>query len=172
MAVPGAEWAETDTSMGRIERFVHSRVFSNLFAHGMELVEETATYLDHGGRKAAKSLSREAAMTYAGVSMRLTTRLMQVASWLLVLRAVRDGEMQGAEALEEKYRLISPNGGEGDSDIAGLPEPLEDLIEQTNTLYARISRLDHDLFVAGDPERAIDGDAQGRLRALEKAFQS
>ena len=41
----------------------------------------------------AKRLSRVAATLYAAESMRLTTRLMQVASWLLLQRAANSGEM-------------------------------------------------------------------------------
>lgn len=155
---------------GRIGPFVKSKVFSNLFAHGMELVEETATYLDNGGRKAAKSLSRDSAMTYAGVSMRLTTRLMQIASWLLVLRAVRDGEMTEHEARDDKYRMgQSEPFDRGLGDLGSLPETLVELIEHTDTLYARISRLDRDLFVTVT-DNGIGGDAQGRLAALARAF--
>ena len=50
-------------------------------------------------------LSRNAALAYASESMRLTTRLMQVASWLLVQRAVREGDMAPAAACEDRYRL-------------------------------------------------------------------
>ena len=88
----------------------------------MGLVEETAAYLDGPGRAASKRLSRAAALAYAGESMRLTTRLMQVASWLLVQRAVRDGEIQLTEAASEKYRLISRE-----------PQPRRELRRQRRT---------------------------------------
>jgi regulator of CtrA degradation len=173
MAIIGAERAEKEIFEGRLQPFVRSKVFTNLFAHGMELVEETATYLDNGGRRAAKSLDREDALSYAGVSMRLTTRLMQIASWLLVLRAVRDGEMSEDEARDDKYRLGSPERADRQAaQLDGLPEPLIDLIEQTDTLYARINRLDRDLFVGAAPTAAADGDAQGRLQALQQVFRS
>ncbi|MFX6857723.1 DUF1465 family protein, partial [Acinetobacter baumannii] len=71
----------------------------------MDLVEETAGYLDGAGRQESKLLSRNAALAYAAESMRLTTRLMQVASWLLVQRAVREGDMPPESAREERYRL-------------------------------------------------------------------
>ena len=38
-------------------------------------------------------------------SMRLTTRLMQVASWLLVQRAVNEGDMDPAQAEAEKHKV-------------------------------------------------------------------
>lgn len=155
----------------RLMPFVHSKVFATLFAQGMELVEETATYLDNGGRRAAKSLERNAAMTYAGVSMRLTTRLMQIASWLLVLRAVRDDEMTESEAAEAKYRIgVADPSTRGETDLSALPDTLRDLIQETDTLFARISRLDHDLFVSGPNGEALSGDAKDQQDALTRAF--
>ena len=65
------------------EKFANSGQFKTLFQDGMNLVEESATYLDGEGREHAKALSRTGAMLYGSESMRLTTRLMQLASWLL-----------------------------------------------------------------------------------------
>ena len=80
------------------ERLASSPFFSTLFRDGMALVEETATYLDGAGRQESKKLDRSAALVYATESMRLTTRLMQLASWLLLHRAVKEGEMTLAQA--------------------------------------------------------------------------
>ena len=84
------------------ERLASSQIFADLFRDGMALVEETATYLDGPGRKESKKLERSAALAYATESMRLTTRLMQLASWLLLHRAVKEGEMTLAQASKEK----------------------------------------------------------------------
>ncbi len=75
------------------ERLAASGTFKTLFRDGMALVEETAAYLDGAGREDAKALPRMAALAYASESMRLTTRLMQIASWLLLQRAINEGEM-------------------------------------------------------------------------------
>lgn len=153
-------------------RFVRSKLFTNLFAEGMELVEETATYLDGDGKAAARDLDRSAALQYASISMRLTTRLMQIASWLLVLRAVREEEMSYKDAGEDKYRL-SPRErrhvSEKDMTDAGLPERLAELRTQTNTLYDRIARIDLDLF-ANETAPLSGRDAMGQLQALHDAF--
>ena len=61
-------------------RLANSQAFADLFRDGMALVEETATYLDGPGRQESKKLERAAALAYATESMRLTTRLMQLAS--------------------------------------------------------------------------------------------
>src|ERR1700723_1295191 len=87
------------------ERLANSQVFATLFRDGMALVEETATYLDGAGRTESKKLERSAALVYATESMRLTTRLMQLASWLLVHRAVKEGEMTLAQASKEKSKV-------------------------------------------------------------------
>src|ERR1700759_2462230 len=89
------------------EPFTDSAMFDKTFDEGMALVEEPARYLDGRGREEARVLPRKAAMLYAGESMRVTTRLMQAASWLLVQRAVRDGDMDRSNALNDRYRLGS-----------------------------------------------------------------
>ena len=86
-------------------RLAASQTFSVLFRDGMKLVEETAAYLDGPGRQDSKKLERSAALVYATESMRLTTRLMQLASWLLLHRAVNEGEMSLAQANREKTKV-------------------------------------------------------------------
>ena len=169
MTRAGASRSEAGGDEGRVGPFVRSRLFGNLFAQGMELVEETAGYLDDEGRRASRDLTREAALAYAGTSMRLTTRLMQIASWLLVLRAVREGEMTAAEAHDEKYRIGPAERRPGATDVTGLPGRLAELIGETDALYARITRLDRDLFAGAAPAPSGQ-DAAGRLQALHDAF--
>src|SRR6266446_10944262 len=97
-------------------KLASSQSFSVLFRDGMALVEETAAYLDGPGRKESKALERTAALAYATESMRLTTRLMQLASWLLLHRAVNEGEMSLAQANKEKSKVKLSTGDGGDAD--------------------------------------------------------
>jgi len=87
------------------ERRVFSQSFKPLYQEGMGLVEQAAEYLDGKGRAEAKKLSRLAATLYAAESMRLTTRLMQVASWLLLQRAANSGEMTRDQVASEKSKV-------------------------------------------------------------------
>lgn len=126
------------------EKYAESEQFKMLFREGMSLVEETASYLDGDGRRESRELPSQAALTYATESMRLTTRLMQLASWLLIRRAVNDGEMTTEQALEEKHKVklqaigkISQGKGFDD-----LPEKLKSLIAASFRLYERIVALD------------------------------
>lgn len=152
-------------------KFVESELFARTFREGMALVEETANYLDGDGREASKALDREAALTYASISMRLTTQLMQIASWLLVLRAVREDEMKLSEAADDKYR-VKMNDEEPASLLEyGLPDRLMQLIGDADQLFARIARLDKDLFTVGTmASEKASHDAASQQRALLKAF--
>jgi regulator of CtrA degradation len=156
-------------SQQRAMDFARSELFDRTFKEGMALVEETAAYLDGPGRAASKRLSRAAALAYAGESMRLTTRLMQVASWLLVQRAMRDGEIQTAEAASDKYRLISREAQPKPA-FAGadeLPEALKALIGRGEAIYERVRRLDETMYEgAGDAGNPISD----QLAKLQAAF--
>ncbi len=146
-------------------------MFARTFSDGMALVEETANYLDGDGRKTSKELTRDAALAYAGASMRLTTQLMQIASWLLVLRAVREGEMAVHEAADAKYRINSDAEPNSSFEGEGLPDRLVSLVGDTRQLYDRIARLDVGLF-AKPEEASAPSDAVAQQRALLKAFSN
>ncbi|HEX8166792.1 MAG TPA: DUF1465 family protein [Beijerinckiaceae bacterium] len=124
--------------------FVASDGFKALFREGMLLVEDTAAYLDGPGRDESKALPRQAALTYASESMRLTTRLMQIASWLLVQRAVAEGEISPSEALREKHRvrLTTQESASPLFDFQALPGRLRELVGASVRLHARIMHLD------------------------------
>ncbi|HET7083772.1 MAG TPA: DUF1465 family protein [Rhizomicrobium sp.] len=148
--------------------FSDSAMFDRTFDEGMALVEETARYLDGKGREEARDLPRKLAMLYAGESMRVTTRLMQAASWLLVQRAVRDGDMARTDAMNDRYRLGSREIclGQASEDISELPAQLQDLLGRSDHLYRRLVRLDDALF--GEIE--APSGARGQIDALARAF--
>ena len=137
-----------------IQDFAKSELFQRTFQEGMDLVEETAGYLDGSGRQASKLLSRNAALAYAAESMRLTTRLMQVASWLLVQRAVREGDMPADAACEDRYRLAGEAVCRATGEGEGLPHELNVLLGRSERLYERVRHLDKRMYVEGDADAA------------------
>lgn len=147
-----------DDPVSFADRLVGSNAFHDLFEHGMRLVETTAEYLDKEGREEAKGLERAGAMAYATESMRLTTRLMQLASWLLLQRAVHEGEMTLEQAAQEKAKvrihgLSSANKGPGWDD---LPATLRELVDASLDLQVRVQRLDGIFYTGRD---TAQGDA-------------
>ena len=167
-----AERAEEDTLHGMtLKSFAASALFERTFDEGMSLVEECARYLDGRGRTEARALSRKGALVYAGESMRVTTRLMQAASWLLVQRAVHEGDMSVADATQDRYRLGGREMclGKREDGISELPGKLVELLERSESLYKRVSRFDEILF-RSDEQTGQGPDLKEQLARLEAAF--
>jgi regulator of CtrA degradation len=153
------------------ERLAASQNFSQLFRSGMKLVEETAAYLDGPGRQESKRLDRATSLAYATESMRLTTRLMQLASWLLLHRAVNEGEMSLAQANKERRKIkLSADGWEDDAAMA-LPKRLNDLIARSKKLQDQIRRLDATIHAPPPAAPAGSNPFEYQLGMLRAAFE-
>lgn len=137
-----------------INRLTASPAFNDLFREGMALVEEAAAYLDSRGRAESKALSRHAALAYATETMRLTTRLMQVASWLLLRRAVNEGELSQGQALSERHRvkLVRQEVGCSPELFEQLPPTLRSLSRRSLRIQERVMHLDQGLVLARSPD--------------------
>jgi len=155
---------------GVIRDFAGSELFERTFQEGMDLVEETAAYLDGSGRQDAKLLSRNAALAYASQSMRLTTRLMQVASWLLVQRAVREGGMAPEAACGDSYRLGAEHDPEPTRAGEELPHQLIQLLDRSERLFDRVRHLDKRMYVEAVAEEEPAHPIQEQLERLRNAF--
>jgi regulator of CtrA degradation len=153
------------------ERLTGSQAFADLFRDGMALVEETAAYLDGPGRHESKKLERSGALAYATESMRLTTRLMQLASWLLLHRAVKEGEMSLAQANKEKAKVkLSAADYNDEQNIKLVPERLRALILRSKALQRAVRRLDATMHAA--PVRFDRGNpVERQLGLLKAAFE-
>lgn len=158
------------------ERFQASEQFDRVFSQGMGLVERAAAYLDGEGRRESKGLPGPVTVLYATESMRLTTRLLELASWLLIRRALKEGEITAEEAETKRARvklqtLGRPNHTRGFDD---LPQGLRDLIEASFTLHDRIVQLDRAMLPAADDARPAEhaNPVATQISALEKAFGS
>jgi regulator of CtrA degradation len=153
------------------ERVANSQVFADLFRDGMALVEETAAYLDGPGRQESKRLDRTGALAYATESMRLTTRLMQLASWLLLHRAVKEGEMSLAQANKEKVKVkLAAAEHNDEQNLKLLPERLRSLIQRSKTLQNAVRRLDATIHPP-PPRPDRSNPVERQLGLLRAAFE-
>jgi len=168
-----ADRSQSDTALVQFnERLTNSAAFGNLFREGMDLVEETAAYLDGDGRTEAKALERSVSLTYATESMRLTTRLMQLASWLLLHRAVKEGEMTLTQANREKTKVKLSAADPGPEEmIARLPQQLQDLIARSMNLQSRVRRLDITIHATPAERAPIGNPLVPQLNRLKAAFE-
>ena len=165
--------AAAQTTVSFIQKLTTSESFRAFFKEGMALVEESAAYLDGAGREDSRRLRRPVALAYATESMRLTTRLMQIASWLLLQRAVNEGELTPAQAASEKHRVRLTR-----QDIAcaqelfdELPAQLRRLTFKSMRLQDRVMHFDQSLAAARAPELPIAPSAvASQVERLRMAF--
>lgn len=153
-----------------VRDFARSELFERTFQEGMELVEEAAAWLDGDGRRESKLLSRAAALAYASESMKLTTRLMQVASWLLVQRAVREGDMTPEAACDTRYRLAD-RAVAAEPSHPDLPIGLIELTVRAERLHDRVLYLDRRMYRDETPEPEAN-PVLSQLGMLEAAFRT
>jgi regulator of CtrA degradation len=148
--------------------------FKDLFAEGMLLVEDVAAYLDGPGRAESKALPRPLGTAYAAESMRLTTRLMQIASWLLVQKAINEGDLDRAQGILEKNRVkVTSQGIASHAAVfAQLPEGLQDFTARSLRVQTRILQYDMQMYppVGGEPAVAEGLGVRGQMAMLRRAF--
>ncbi len=155
------------------EKFAYSDKFKKLFGEGMQLVEESATFLDGPGRDAVKDLDRAASLLYGTESMRLTTRLMQLASWLLLQRAANEGEMSIDQIMAEKEKVKLENlpPARTDLDQYVLPREFTGLVERSINLQSRIVRLDEELYSdKSNTDRSDINPVHAQIELISTAF--
>jgi regulator of CtrA degradation len=169
-------FASTGETVSFGERFQASEQFNKVFSEGMALVERSASYLDGDGRRESKGLPNHVTVLYATESMRLTTRLLELASWLLIRRALKEGEIttQEAEAKRARVKLQTLGRPAHTKGFGELPQGLRDLIDASFMLHDRIVQLDRAMLpptAAADSAAPINPVAT-QISALESAFSA
>jgi regulator of CtrA degradation len=157
------------------ERFQASEQFDFVFKDGMALVERVAAYLEGPGRAQSKLLPAPANVLYTAESMRLTTRLLDLASWLLVRRAIKLGDINESEAQSKRqnFSLEAPARPTHVQGFATLPETLRTLVSESYALHDRIVRLDRALNINLDDvisAPALDNPVGAQMDRLRVAF--
>ncbi len=172
MAASNSYTEQNETTVSFARKLVNSDAFKTLFQEGMSLVEEAAAYLDGPGRIEAKILPRMEALAYASESMRLTTRLMQLASWLLMQRAVNDGELSMAQARSEKQKVkLSRQAlASNPETYERLPLRLRELSNTSLRLQERILHLDQLLYNDAPLEAPTARPLDAQMDLLREAF--
>ncbi|MET3589265.1 regulator of CtrA degradation [Bartonella silvatica] len=144
-----------DEPIVMIEHSAFENAFNRLYEETMSLIEETATYIDTQGKLAARSLSTEVSAIYAKEAMYLSTRLMQVASQLLLLRAEREGEMLPEQIQKEiaKVSLHTPTLELESDHWQELPEVFRHFVARSLRLEARMQYM-RNMHIAKEGEVA------------------
>lgn len=164
---------QADNTIFMFEHGAFDNAFTRLYDEGMALIEETASYIDGAGKIASRSLSGEASALYASEAMRMSTRLMQVASWLLLFRAARDKEMTPEQIRQEKAKvsLNTPSAGLNSAQWNELPEEFRQLVNYSIRLEDRVRHMDHDVDNALMAASGQPNPVGEQIDMLKAAFQ-
>jgi regulator of CtrA degradation len=118
--------------------------FRRTYDETLDLMVEARNYMAYAERRERERAGLVTGLRMSCEAMRVTSRLTQVMAWLMMQRAVHDGEVEAAEALDEHNRLsggdvcLDDTFGEDEN----LPNGLRSLLERSLSLYQRIARLE------------------------------
>ncbi|WP_336293931.1 DUF1465 family protein [Bartonella sp. CB169] len=126
-----------------VEHNAFDSAFNRLYEETMELIEKTAAYIDTEGKLAVRSLPTEVSALYAKEAMYLSTRLMQIASKLLLIRAEREGEMSQKQIQKEiaKISLHTPTLKLESAHWQEFPEIFRDFVVRSLRLEERMQYM-------------------------------
>lgn len=121
--------------------------FRRTYDETMNLMVEARNYMAYVERRERVRAGAMTGLRMSCEAMRVTSRLTQVMAWLMMQRAVHEGEIEATQAFAEENRL---SGGEvcWDDSFSGddsLPNGLRSLLERSFSLYQRIARLEEQM---------------------------
>lgn len=122
--------------------------FRRTYDETMTLMVEARNYMAYVERRERERAGVVTGLRMSCEAMRVTSRLTQVMAWLMVQRAVHEGEISADEALTEPHRL---SGGDVclDETFTGdetLPGGLRSLMDRSYRLYVRIARIEEQML--------------------------
>jgi regulator of CtrA degradation len=118
--------------------------FSKTYDEALALLYEARAQVGAGDGSRYVGAPPVVQLIYTRESMRLTARLTQIITWLLIQKAVHAGELDRAEAARPEHRLGAWRlcTTHDEAAIATLPPALQGLMERSYRLYVRVARLD------------------------------
>jgi len=146
------------------------RLIDSLYVEALVLADEARAFFDQHEGVARAAVSGMGKVTFACESLKVTTRLMHVIAWLLVQRAIVNGELAASVRGDDRFRLgaatVSAVGvaQHGNHEMMALMIASEDL-------YQRVARLERQ-FVGRARGRRMPPPSPARdlLHRLERAF--
>lgn len=118
--------------------------FTRTYDEALDLIVEARNYMVHLRPSGRRLHGASESLRLSCEALRVTSRLTQVMAWLMLQRAVQDGEITATEACAEQHRLsgqavcLDEGSGEGHE----IPAGLKSLLSRSLRLYQRISRLE------------------------------
>lgn len=146
--VPGSGTSQSGNTSNIVET---GALIARTYDEALALTREVRDYIATQAAADKAALDHDTQLVASCEEMRVTARMTQVMAWLMLQRAVNDGELGRDRAAEPDNRLggLDTCLAEPAIDPAALPERLADLLARSRGLYERIQRLDMMLEPAG-----------------------
>jgi len=114
----------------------------------LDLMVEARNYLAYVERRERQRAGVVASLRMSCEAMRVTSRLTQVMAWLMMQRAVVEGEISADEAMVDRNRLSGASVclDETFNDDESLPRGLRSLMDRSFRLYVRIARIEEQML--------------------------
>lgn len=144
------------------------KLVESLYLEAMALADEARGYFDRDGAADRGKLDPVARVAFSCESLKVTTRLMHVVSWLLVRKAVNAGELSEAEAGHPDRRLGRASDSDEASRTAFLPPKSRDIVDRSRDLYDRVARLDAQ--IGAEPAEREPAGARALLDRLKSSL--
>lgn len=126
--------------------------YNRTYDEAVDLMVEAKTYLSSVDVKERRKISATSGVRLSCEALRVTSRLTQVVAWLLMQRAVQEGELSVIEALSEPNRLSSAdvclNVAHCRDDV--IPIALQSLLERSLHLYLRIAHIEAQIIARSE----------------------
>ena len=146
--MPGGGTTQSDNATNIVET---GALIMRTYDEAMALTREVRDYIAGQAPADKAALDHDTQLVASCEEMRVTARMTQVMAWLMLQRAVNDGEIAREDAAQPDNRLGWQETCLADPavDPAYLPARLNDLLARSRSLYERIQRLDMMLDPAG-----------------------
>ena len=153
------------------KRVLTPALIDPLYAEAIAVADEARTYFSAEGLEERQTLDPMERVLFSCESLKVTTRLMHVISWLMVGKAVAAGEMTPQEAAAPDRRLGFAEGSDEAREprLALMPAHALSLIRRSQALYDRVRHMEASLFGNGEDAPA-GGGARGLQNRLDEAF--
>ncbi|MGE5548052.1 MAG: DUF1465 family protein [Solirubrobacterales bacterium] len=114
----------------------------------VNLMVEARNYMAYVERGERERVELTTGLRMSCEAMRITSRLTQVMAWLMMQRAVEEGEIPPEQALAEENRL---SGSDVCTDVTfaedeALPNGLRSLLDRSLRLYMRVARIEEQML--------------------------
>lgn len=156
-AVPKQHNVKLNDANAPVDYQVYAIIFTNTYNYAMDLIERMSSYIDGPGKILPRTLDANLIDLYASEAMSTSTRLMQIAAWLLLLRSAIEGDMSYEDSIIEKNKLCLNTASQKNNhkEWHRLPIGLCSLVEESLSLESRIRTLDIQLTQASETVNSV-----------------